>query len=637
MALDINFSYEEISHTSIKIKVTPISSFSRYRIFLYSGSSGGTAIINETYSAAQVQAGITTTVQMIPGQDYRLKIGGTNATTPNPSIPDEDASEIKYFTKNWLPYKLQFYYQQDYKFLPITKIEYSLNNSSWTNVKFSATNTEGVTISDDLSVDKYVYIKITKETNTTVTGWYVATDGTTRSSYSTGTNTVTYRYKYDSNDYAMQVNMRAVFQTYQYRIRYDSFPYLQYAENQQRVPSTIVGITGKIIEEVNFYSKYDYLIYYPEYQTGRDGIGWNTVENSTTATYKSGEEKSFTGTKSENFNSNNNTITLYPVYKNKYTININLYKNDGTSSGTTNVYNNISFYRDTTGKQYLTISEISDIKDISPSRDGYVLQGYSKTSGTGNTLDYSLTSVTNRSWQFEWKSTSQTIKLYAVWAKKYYASFTLYGNGGFFEDDQDTKYLIDDLSIGSAKKVPDLPQPTRDGYKLIGWSLDSQTGATVDYKLGAEFEYSESGKSYILYAVWAKVYHYKVTYKSGDGKWSDGKTELIDEADTLNVRHWYNLTTNTPISNTTDYTFRAWSDGYNDFTLPTGLYLEFSDTNDSIELTYTAKYRKATEDGVVYINGKPYIPYIYSTINGVKDWHQYEAHVYSNGWKICIE
>ena len=631
MATTAKYKYEEINNTQIKITVTQTdSNFTQYRIFAYTES--GTQIHQEDYSTAKATAGVTIS-GFVPGQKYKINVGPGKDGTFDTA---DQVGKID-FTKKVLSYKLQFYYQQDYKFLPITEIKYSLNNSSWTDVEFSATSTTGVTISDDLSVDKYVYIKITKETNTTVTGWYVATDGTTRSSYSTGTNTVTYRYKYDSNDYAIQVNMRAVFQTYRYRILYNSFPYLQYAENQQRVPSTIVGTTGKLIDEINFYSKYDYLIYYPEYQAGRDGIGWNTIENSTTATYKSGEKKTFTGIKSENFNSNNNTITLYPVYKNKYTININLYKNDGTSSGTTNVYNNISFYRDATGKQYLTISEISDINDISPSREGYVLQGYSKTSGTNNTLDYSLTSVTNSSWQFEWKSTSQTIKLYAVWAKKYYASFTLYGKGGFFADGQDTNYLTDDLSIGSTKKVPDLPQPTRDGYKLMGWSLNWQTGAAVDYELGAEFEYSESGKSYALYAVWAKEYYYKFTYNAGSGKWSDGSTQKTEDGTTTEVQYrGYRLRTDVPISNDANKTFKYWTRLENNKNIqytPNSIWpLDFSNS-DSIELTFTAQYLANSSEGIVYINGNPYIPYIYT--NG--EWQECEAWIYSHGWQICIE
>lgn len=629
MATTAQYTYEEISNTQIKIKVTKTdSNFTQYRIFAYTES--GTRIHQEDCTTAKAVAGITIS-GFIPGENYKINVG---PGTDDAFNKDDQIGTVN-FTKNVLSYQLQFYYQQDYDFLPITKIEYSLNNRSWTNVKFSATNTEGVTISDDLSVDKYVYIKITKEANTTVTGWYVATDGTTRSSYSTGTNTVTYRYKYDSNNYAMQVNMRAVFQTYRYRILYNSFPYLQYAENQQKVPN--LGITGKLIDEVNFYSKYNYLIYYPEYQVGRDGIGWNTVENSTTATYKSGEEKTFTGIKSEDFNSIDDTITLYPVYKNKYTININLYKNDGTSSSTTNIYNNISFYREATGKQYLTTSEILDIRDISPSRDGYVLQGYSKTSGANNNLDYSLISFTNRSWQFEWKSTSQTIKLYAVWAKKYYASFTLHGKGGLFADGQDTNYLTNDLSIGSTKKEPDLPEPTRDGYKLIGWSLDWQTGATVDYELGAEFEYSESGKSYTLYAVWAKEYYYKFIYNAGNGKWPDGSTQKIEDGITLEVQYrGYRLRTDVPISNDVNTTFKYWTRLENNKNIqyePNSIWpLDFSN-NDSIELTFTAQYLKASSEGVVYINGKPYIPYIYTN----EEWQECEAWVYSNGWKICIE
>lgn len=628
MATTAKYKYEEIDNTQIKITVTQTdSNFTQYRIFAYTES--GTRVHQEDYSAAKATAGVTVS-GFVPGQKYKINVGPGN----NDTFYEVDQVGKVEFTKNVLSYQLQFYYQQEEKFLPITKIERSYNNSSWTTINFDETSTAGVTIDDKLATDKNIYIRITKESNTTVNGWYVDTDKTTRSSTSSSGNQVTYKYKYDSTNYSTRVNMRAVFQAYRYRIRYDSFPFLQYAENQQKVPSSIVGITGKLIDEVNFYSKYDYLIYYPQYQVGRDGIGWNTTENSTTATYKSGEEKTFTGIKSEIFNANNDTITLYPVYKNKYTININLYENDGTSSGTTDIYNSITFYRDDTGKQYLTTSEILDIRDISPSRDGYVLQGYSKTSGTNNTLDYSFISFTNRSWQFEWKSTSQTIKLYAVWAKKYYASFTLYGKGGFFADGQDTNYLTNDLSTGSTKKAPDLPQPTRDGYELIGWSLDWRTGAAVDYKLGAEFEYSESGKSYTLYAVWQKKYHYKVTYYSGDGgAWPDGSTEKVDEKDVYETPYKYYLKNDTPVSNQEGYVFKYWLENNIQYETGSQRTFNFTEENDTIEVEFTAQYLKASSESVVYINGKAYVPYIYS--NGA--WYKCEAWIYHEGWKMCIE
>lgn len=612
MATTAQYTYEEISNTQIKIKVTKTdSNFTQYRIFAYTES--GTRIHQEDYTTAKAVAGITIS-GFVPGENYKINVGpGTDD-----GFNQNDQIGTVNFTKNVLSYKLQFYYQQNGNFLPVTKIEYSLNNSSWTNIDFSATNTAGVTINNNLSVDKYVYIKITKEANTTVTGWYVTTDGTTRSSYSTDGNTVTYRYRYDSNDYATQVNMRAVFQTYHFRINYNDTPYISWGGPNKA--SLIVAINN------GFKKILTYTFDYPEYQSGTIG-GWSTTQNGKLE-YYGGQEYELVGEDGVS----QTIINVYKAYKNlPYRIKLSLYKNDGSSSSPFEIF---EFGREDSSTIQLTNAEILQIKQVSPERSGYEFLGYS-TSTTATTATYKFAgSGFANSWSFTGTSSIRNYNLYAVWRIWYEASFTLYANGGQFSDGSISTTYSEGSSLSN--KIIFVPQPTREGYTFLGWATTS-SATTTSYGTYGPFDLAQFGKNYTLYAVWQRVYHYKVTYKSGAGKWSNGDTELIDEADTPNVRHWYSLTSNTPTSNTTDYVFKAWSDGYNDFPLPNGRWFEFTDTNNSIELTYTAKYGKATEDGVVYINGEPYIPYIYSTINGVADWRQYEAHIYSSGWKICIE
>ena len=194
-------------------------------------------------------------------------------------------------------------------------------------------------------------------------------------------------------------------------------------------------------------------------RAGYNFLGWSTNSNATTPTYQAGAA----------FSENGN-ITLYAVWekeKEVYTISydanggINKPENQTRQEGT-----------------------IINLSDVIPSRDGYKFLGWS-TNSNAMTPTYQAGAAF---------SEDGNITLYAIWEKEkevYTVSYD--ANGGINKPENQTR------QEGTIINLSDVV-PSRNGYKFLGWSTNSNA-TTPTYQAGAAF--SEDG-NITLYAVWKK-------------------------------------------------------------------------------------------------------------------------------------
>lgn len=514
--------------------------------------------------------------------------------------------------------------ETNYTQLPIKQLEYKIGTGTWTTYTGSE---KSVLIVSGTTKD--ISLRITPEDDTYIKGWYVSENnsntGTTnaRTDNSTSTSNGKIIYTYSSDKKSDVVNIRPVFYTYAFRLEYKDTPYNANGIQQ----SSIVAITN------GFKKTLSYTFFYPEEQGGKIG-GWATDKAGGALVYEGGKQYALTGTDGAQ-----TKIALFKAYKNlPYRIKLSLYKNDGSS---TSAFKTFEFGSENSSTIQLTTDDIKSIKEVSPTREGYGFLGYS-TDKSATVATYKFTGVgSGNAWKFEGTSTTKNYNLYAVWSKIYYASFTIYSGIGFFSDGSTVKTYEDEVNAENFRT--NLPRPEIENYKLIGWAIsesDANNGI-VTYELQHSFSYGDPKKEYVLYAVWTRIYSYKFIYNSGDGAWADGSTQKKEEGTTTEILYkGYRLLNNTPISNDTSKVFKYWLLKKNNVDIqyePNSIWpLDFSNS-DSIELTFNAQYLSASGEGVVYIGNDVYIPYIYTTLNGVTGWHECEAYVYSSGWKVCIE
>lgn len=129
-----------------------------------------------------------------------------------------------------------------------------------------------------------------------------------------------------------------------------------------------------------------------------------------------------------------------------------------------------------------------------PTRSNYKFDGW-YTSASGGTR-YTSTSPVNSS-----------ITLYAHWSQPYYVTYNANGGSGA----PATQYGYADTTLSSI-------QPTRSGYKFIGWSTSS-TATSISYRPGAKISLYNNLS---LYAVWGKktvtLSNYASTYVADIGE-----------------------------------------------------------------------------------------------------------------------
>lgn len=144
-----------------------------------------------------------------------------------------------------------------------------------------------------------------------------------------------------------------------------------------------------------------------------------------------------------------------------------------------------------------------------PQREGYSLYEWNTSADMGG-ICYLPEEV---------YSDNANLTLYAIWNEKSY-KIKYYGNGGSNCPTEQTKYYFSDKPLSTQ-------EPTRPGYKFLGWSTESDLSSNkVTYNPGDTYTVNEDIN---LYALWEaqNVAYYKVggkyvlcnTYGKVNGKW----------------------------------------------------------------------------------------------------------------------
>lgn len=225
------------------------------------------------------------------------------------------------------------------------------------------------------------------------------------------------------------------------------------------------------------------------YRSGFEFQGWSTSSSATSASYQPG------GTISVSANSSK---TLYAVWKQVYSYALYFNANGGTGAPS-------SVYEDST-----STSTYLSIPTKEPTRSNYVFKGWSESS-TATSSSYSPGSSVRLT------SSSPTKTLYAVWVKVYTFTLSFNANGG-----SGAPSALSDTTEGQTSYTFTIPydEPTRDGYKFLGWSTDSSADSP-DYYGGSRFTMeapsSGLGLSQTLFAVWQQAYTYTLSFNVNGG------------------------------------------------------------------------------------------------------------------------
>ena len=204
-------------------------------------------------------------------------------------------------------------------------------------------------------------------------------------------------------------------------------------------------------------------------------LGWGTSSTDTTADYQPG------GTYS-----GNTSTTLHAVWSKNITLSYNANSGSGVpSSQSATIYNATTSYTFT-------------ISSTKPTRTGYDFLGWSLSS-TATSATYQPSSTI---------TLTDADILYAVWKLKTF-TITYNANGGVSAPSSQTKTYGVNLTLSNS-------QPTRSGYKFLGWSTNS-SAETPTYVSGATFT---SNANTTLYAIWEQL---GIAYINVNGTYQPGK------------------------------------------------------------------------------------------------------------------
>ncbi len=222
------------------------------------------------------------------------------------------------------------------------------------------------------------------------------------------------------------------------------------------------------------------------YRSGFEFQGWSTSSSATSASYQPG------GTISVSANSYK---TLYAVWKQVYNYSLSFNANGG--SGAPSTVSESS----TSTSLYLSIpTEV-------PTRTNYEFLGWSESS-TATSASYSAGSSVRLT------SSSPTKVLYAVWKQVYNYWIIFSARDGYNET---TVPSVHEQSTSTSiyLTIPDTI-PTRSGYEFVGWA-EGRDATEAEYYVGSSVHLTSSDTSITLYAVWAKVYTYTLSFNVNGG------------------------------------------------------------------------------------------------------------------------
>lgn len=156
------------------------------------------------------------------------------------------------------------------------------------------------------------------------------------------------------------------------------------------------------------------------------------------------------------------------------------------------------------------------LRSTKPTRSGYTFMGWG-TSSSDTSANYAAGGS---------YTSNASITLYAVWKKTITLTYNANGGSGAPSSQSATVYN----STTSNKFTISSTNPTRTGYKFLGWSTSS-TATSAGYSSGGSITLSSSD---ILYAVWSE-YALTVNYYSNYATYASFKGEEISVDSSKNV------------------------------------------------------------------------------------------------------
>ena len=270
-------------------------------------------------------------------------------------------------------------------------------------------------------------------------------------------------------------------------------------------------------------------------RTGYTFQGWAYSSSASTRDFtagQSGVSVTTLATEKGVVNTNGGTINLYAVWKgNSYTI--------AYAAGSTGGSCSIS----STSATYGTSTNLSS---STCSKTGYHQDGWSTSSSSSNSLDYSLGQSVST------LATSGTITLYPHFSANYYYIYYS-SNGGSGSVSSQTVYYGDTVTLRANNF-------SRSGYYNQGWSMSSSASSS-SYSFSTSYNVSSlvssagitntNGGSFYLYAVW-KGNSYTIAYDAGS---TGGSCSVSSTSATYGQTAYLSTTKCTK----TDYVQDGWS------------------------------------------------------------------------------
>lgn len=304
-------------------------------------------------------------------------------------------------------------------------------------------------------------------------------------------------------------------------------------------------------------------------------------------------------------------------------------------------YNESNFFTDDFYVSLTSLKPIIQITDSIPTRSGYVFQELWRVqSGSTSYVGYSFDSGQSSSGAGGWPG--GYYKLKAEWLKINSLTLNYNANGGVFSNGKTTYQDYQESETATSFSIVIYNAPTREGYNFLNWKITSGPDKVNNtYSPGSRGTWSANDTPYTLTAQWEEIPCYKIniTYATNGGKWADGTTAAITKSyinyDSDQVSIKLLDAPATPPEGKIFYYWRvtAGPDKYGEQYPKNGVGT-WTGSLAGKNYTLTATWTTPSEGGVVYVNGKACIPYIYTG----NSWKECEAWIYVNGkWNLCIE